>query len=86
MTKKELIEELETTLGDYTTRRDIRIVVDGVFDALTDALEDDDTVTITGFGVFTRQFAPPPSLQTPRLWPSSEPPGTKRNARKEPIP
>lgn len=56
MTKNELIDDLDITYGDSTTRRVIENLVNGLFDAITDALRDGETVTITGFGVFERVY------------------------------
>ena len=57
MTKADLVEEV-TALGDLT-RRDSDVVVETIFDAMVDALREDDKIEIRGFGSFrTRQRKP----------------------------
>lgn len=50
MNKNDLIEQLSQRTG--LARNDAAKAVDGVFDAITDALKAGDEVRLTGFGVF----------------------------------
>jgi integration host factor beta subunit len=52
MTKSELIEQLSERVG-ILNRKDSELVVNIVFDAITNALKQGDKVEIRGFGSFT---------------------------------
>ncbi len=57
MTKADLVEQV-TELGDLT-RRDSDVIVEAIFDAMVNALRQDDKIEIRGFGSFrTRQRKP----------------------------
>lgn len=54
MTKRDLIKIIHDSSNyDYQTINDI---VESVFDNISDALEKDDKVVISGFGTFTKHY------------------------------
>jgi DNA-binding protein HU-beta len=54
VTKQEFVDAVANRSG--LSRRDAAKAVDGVLDAITDALKKGDQVSFTGFGKFSTQF------------------------------
>jgi integration host factor subunit beta len=52
MTKSELIESLTTT-NEMLNKREAELIVNAIFDGISQALADGDRVEIRGFGSFT---------------------------------
>lgn len=52
MTKSELIEQL-TTDNEMLNKREAELIVNAIFDGISDALAEGDRVEIRGFGSFT---------------------------------
>lgn len=64
MNKAELVDGLTDKLG--TDRRTTTAVVEGLVDMIVRAVNDGESVTITGFGVFERRSRAPRVARNPR--------------------
>ncbi len=51
MTKSELIDAVSEKLQDFT-RKDLEIIINNIFESMTNALAEGDKVEIRGFGSF----------------------------------
>jgi DNA-binding protein HU-beta len=65
MNKKELVEQLAKRTG--FTKKDARMALDSLVDVITNALANNEEVTITGFG----KFAPRPRRSSRRINPQT---------------
>ena len=65
MTKRDLIEEVAKGFPQLA-RRDAEVVVNAVFDTMTDALVRGDRIEIRGFGSFSLHFRPPRQGRNPK--------------------
>ena len=65
MNKKELVSALQEKLGDYT-KTETEKILSAVIDTLKEALEEGDTVRLTGFGRFSTKQYPPREARNPR--------------------
>ena len=63
MTKKDLISKLREDKS--LTKAQAQMMVDGVIDALADALKTEDRVAIPGLGVFKAKIKPARTLRRP---------------------
>ena len=65
MTKRELIAEMTARYPSYT-RREVEIMVDGVFQTLTAALANSERIELRGFGSFQTTYRPAREARNPR--------------------
>lgn len=65
MTKRDLIEELLKQFPRFA-RRDAEIMVNTIFDTMTDALCRGDRIEIRGFGSFGLNYRPPRTGRNPK--------------------
>ena len=75
MTKTDLIEGLSNKLG--LVKIDAERVVDGVLDAITEALKQDDRVNISGFGTFAVSMRDARTGRNPKTGESVEIPASR---------
>ena len=69
MNKQELIERMAGKTG--MAKKDCGIALDGMLSAITEALQKDDKIKLTGFGTFEVKHGPPEqaAIRKPRrLW------------------
>jgi len=52
MTKADLVEQVADAIGPGITKKDCALVVDGLLNAIKDALADHNHIEIRGFGTF----------------------------------
>jgi nucleoid DNA-binding protein len=52
MTKADLVEQVADAIGPGITKKDCALVVDGLLNAIKDALSDHQHIEIRGFGTF----------------------------------
>ena len=66
MNKKELINMLQANLGEGYSKAETTRVLDVVFSTIKDALEEGDSVRVTGFGSFKTKQYPARTARNPR--------------------
>lgn len=52
MTKADLVEQVATAIGPGVTKKDCALIVDGLLNAIKQALETHNNIEIRGFGTF----------------------------------
>lgn len=52
MTKADLVEQVASAIGPGVTKKDCALVVDGLLNAIKDALSEHSNIEIRGFGTF----------------------------------
>lgn len=52
MTKADLVEQVANSIGPGVTKKDCALVVDGLLNAIKDALSEHNNIEIRGFGTF----------------------------------
>ena len=65
MTKSQLIEAVAGKLGTVS-KKDVEIIVDTIFNCMTDALTRDERIEIRGFGSFSLHFREPRRGRNPK--------------------
>jgi len=65
MTKSELIEEIATQIPNVS-RRDIEIIINGIFDSMTEALAKHNRIEIRGLGSFVAKKRAARNARNPR--------------------
>jgi len=65
MTKRDLIDEVVKLFPRFS-RRDAEVIVNEVFDSLTQALVRGERIEIRGFGSFSLHFRPPRQGRNPK--------------------
>ena len=65
MTKRDLIDEIVRLYPVYS-RRDAEVIVNSVFESMTQAICQGDRIEIRGFGSFSLHFRPPRQGRNPK--------------------
>lgn len=66
MTKADLVEQVASTIGTTMTKQDCAAVVDGLLQAIKDALANGHHIEIRGFGTFKVRERKPRPARNPR--------------------
>lgn len=66
MTKADLVEQIADAIGPGVTKKDCALVVDGLLNAVKQALEEGESIEIRGFGTFKLRRRKARTARNPR--------------------
>src|SRR5688572_30794507 len=74
MTKADLVEQVAEAIGPGITKKDCALVVDGLLNAIKNAMADHEHIAIRGFGTFKVRKRRPRMARNPRTGDAAEVP------------
>lgn len=63
MNKNDIVNNISLKYGK--SKKDINIIIDAFLDQITQALQNDEKITLTNFGIFTKRITKPIDIYSP---------------------